>query len=198
MLNHENSFNTSVLVTVPQVIVFLSYRCRYRYFYSVELHKLQKSYLNAVFLNTAVTGYGEFEVIMRSDMDFAFVLWPWVADTLTPCKRTVCLVSTSLSLLGWWVVEQTERAVLGLSCSSERCRGTTKRPSMDTWSSWRRPRGKIWTRPTTMAWLQLYWLLTTDISMPFSSFAAESKCDFLFWITTAEHHKNTARPYKWI
>lgn len=59
--------------------------------------------------------------------------------------------------------------------SYQRCLGTTKQRLMDTWNSWRRPRWRTWTRRMRMAWLPPYWLLFMDISVLFSSYAAESK-----------------------
>lgn len=57
--------------------------------------------------------------------------------------------------------------------------GTTKQRLMDTWTSWRRPRERIWTLRTRMAWLPPYWLLSMDMWMLYSSYAAESKDDTL-------------------
>ena len=56
-----------------------------------------------------------------------------------------------------------------------RCRGTTKQRLMVTWTSWRRPQGWTWTIRTRMAWLPPYWLPFTDMSMLFSSYAAEGE-----------------------
>lgn len=80
-----------------------------------------------------------------------------------------------------------------LFCSFKRCLGTTKQRLMDTWTSWRRPQGKIWTLRTRMAWLPPYWLLSMDTSMLFSSYAAESKHDTLLYITCAPSHTKRTR-----
>lgn len=72
--------------------------------------------------------------------------------------------------------------------SLKRCLGTTKQRLMDTWTSWRRPRGRTWTLRMRMAWLPPYWLLSMDMSMLFSSYAAESKHSSLLSITCASSH----------
>lgn len=54
--------------------------------------------------NTAVTACGRFEVkkeekstaTMSSDLDFAFVLWVWAADTMTPSDPIVCFGQSQL------------------------------------------------------------------------------------------------------
>lgn len=122
-----------------------------------------------------------------SELDFAFVLWLWAADMLTPSDHIVysgLKELQSVRLMKWG--GKSGRTISTHSCSFERCRGTTKRRLMDTWTSWRRPQGKIWTLQMRMAWLPLYWPLSTDILMPFSSYAAESKQDSLLYTTTVK------------
>lgn len=82
-------------------------------------------------------------------------------------------------------VKESERFVF---CSFERCLGTTRQRPMDTWTSWKRPRGRTSTLRMRMAWLPPYWLLSMDMSMLFSSYAAESKHYTLLSITSASSH----------
>lgn len=116
---------------------------------------------------------------------------------LTAVKRTLLLFYGPELLVRWrpvialfaWVcsrfcssdVSRGGAEILGflffskLFPSYQRCLGTTKQRLMDTWNSWRRPRWRTWTRQMRMAWLPPYWLLFMDISVLFSSYAAESK-----------------------
>lgn len=131
-----------------------------------------------------------------SELDFAFVLWLWAANTLTPSDHIVCSGLKELQfvhLMKWG--GKSGRTISTHSCSIERCRGTTKRQLMDTWTSWRRPQGKIWTLQMRMAWLPLHWPLSTDILMPFSSYAAESKHDSLLYTTNVKVYQKTLFPY---
>lgn len=134
-----------------------------------------------------------------SELDFAFVLWLWAADTLTPSDHIVYSGLKELQfvhLMKWG--GKSGRTISTHSCSFERCRGTTKRRLMDTWTSWRRPQGKIWTLQMRMAWPPLYWPLSTDILMPFSSYAAESKHDSLLYTTTVKVYQKTLFVYVYL
>lgn len=116
--------------------------------------------------------------------DFAFVLWLWAAGTSAPSDDGVCSNLPSRQSCMWWRVEgEVKQSVRSFKpFSFERWLGTTKQQLTDTWTSWRRPQGKIWTLLMRTAWLPLYWLLSTDILMPSSLYAAESKLYKLYII----------------
>lgn len=103
------------------------------------------------------------------------------------CSQSQSVHPTGV-LGGGKVKESDHRFVWTFSVLLKRCLGTTKQRLMDTWTSWRRPRGRTWTLRMRMAWLPPYWLLSTDMLMLFSSYAAESKHGTLLSITWASSH----------
>lgn len=104
----------------------------------------------------------------------------WYVDA----QWSLCLLGSAVASVcasdGWiW---------LNLFCSFKKCLGTTKQRLMAIWTCWRRPQGKTWTLRMKMAWLPPYWLLSMDVLMLFSSYAAESKHDTLLAIICVSSH----------
>lgn len=130
--------------------------------------------------------------------------WWWTRAVIVLWGSLLQLAAANWTLLLFYGTELSQRPVITLfarvfslqsvrafwicldrSCFFKRCLGTTKLQLMATWTSWKRPQGRTWTPRMKMAWLPPYWLLSTDMSMPFSSYAAESKHDTHSSITCA-------------